>query len=138
MCTSKSANAEKGVKMNITNYGTANYQMSFQSGNTPAKAAKMGSNTIRTTRLFREGESLEQILARKKAEKRAAELAQKYISTPMPKIPLTCSDGREASALAAALDMVIKNLEKHVEENPNDIEARAQLSKIKEALKIEV
>ena len=62
---------------------------------------------------------------------------EQYLPQNIKKIPLTCSDGSEASAIAVAFDNAIRDLEKHVEKNPNDIEARAQLSKIKEALKID-
>ena len=115
------------VKMNNIqqNCGMTNYSVGFQG----VKILKGAEKDLRRTNFFRQGETVEEWLNRKRTEV-AEEVAQKYKSTPKDMIPYTCSDGAEK------LDMQIRNLEKYIEEHPNDIEARDQLSKIKESMKI--
>ena len=90
-----------------------NYQPNFQSSKSASSFLKKQAEKFSTTRVYRD-----------------------YKSVPKDTIPYTCSNGIEPSQLEAKLHMQIRNLEKYIEEHPNDIEARDQLSKIKESMKI--
>ena len=89
-----------------------NYQPNFQSSKSTSSILKKQAEKFRTTRFCRD-----------------------YKSTPKDTIPYTCSKGGEPMQLEAKLYTQIRNLEKYIEEHPNDIEAKAQLSKIKDAIK---
>ena len=90
-----------------------NYQPNFQSSKSASSFLKKQAEKFSTTRFYRD-----------------------YKSVPKDTIPYTCSNGGEPMQLAAKLDMQIRNLEKYIEENPNDIEAKAQLSKLRDAFKM--
>ena len=107
---------------NIQNDGIANYSVGFQGVKIPKSTAK----DLSRTNFFRQGETVEEWLNRKRTEA-AEKVAKIYKATPKDVIPFTCEK----------LDMQIRNLEKYIEEHPNDIEARAQLSKLKDTIKMQ-
>ena len=115
----------------IQNHSMKNYQIGFQS-----KALQKNFDATRTTRFFREGERLEQCILNIRAQNAKKNLENIQVKTPKGNLKINCSEGNEPLKLARTIDMKIQELKKQIEKNPNDIEARAQLSKIEEALKI--
>ena len=122
----------KFIMNNIQNYGIANYSVGFQG----VKIRKGAEKDLKRIKFFRQSETLEQALLAREAEIAKKVLEKNYKSTPKDIIPYNCSNGGEPIQLAAKLDMHIRNLEKYIEEHPNDIEAKAQLSKLKDAIKM--
>ena len=113
------------------NYGMANYSVWFNGVKIPKPTAK----DLSRTNFFRQGETKEEWLNRIRTEAEE-KVVKKYKATPKDVIPYTCSDGSEDLSFLKKLDMQIRNLEKYIEEHPNDIEAKAQLSKLKDAIKM--
>ena len=120
------------VKMNnIQNDRIANYSVGFQG----RKILKGAEKDLRRTIFFRQGETKEEWLNRIRTEAEE-KVVKKYKATPKDVIPYNCSDGSEDLSFLKKLDMQIRNLEKYIEEHPNDIEAKAQLSKLKDVIKM--
>ena len=115
-----------------------NYQIGFQSKQTVAKALQKNFDATRTTRFFREGESLEQCILNIRAKNAKKNLENIQVKTPKGNLKINCSEGNEPLKLARTIDMKIQELEKQIETNPSDIEARTLLSKIKEAFKVDI